>query len=157
MSTDIFLKIDGVDGESKAEGHKNEIDINSWSWGMTNSGTAHKGGGAGGGVVSVQDIHFTKQIDKSSSSLMKHCSTGQHFTKATLFQRRAGGSPLEFLKIEMEMVLVSSYQTGSHGDQPTDSFSLNFAKYTATYTEQSDTGGTGASVPVIYDIRQKKS
>lgn len=156
MRSDIILKIEGVKGESRDQTYQGEIDIQSWSWGMTNNGTAHLGEGNGGGVVSVQDIHFTKIIDKSSAKLMQHCCTGKHFPKATLIQRRAGGDkPLEFLKIEFEQVLVSSYQTGSHGDSPTDSFSFNFAKFKATYTVQNADGTKGAPDEAGYDIARK--
>jgi type VI secretion system secreted protein Hcp len=56
MAVDMFLKLNGVTGESKDKVHNKEIDILSWSWGMLNSGTAHVGGGAGSGKVSVQDL-----------------------------------------------------------------------------------------------------
>jgi len=44
-SADYFLKIDGVDGESSDDKHKNQIDILSWSWGASNSGSMASGGG----------------------------------------------------------------------------------------------------------------
>lgn len=157
MPSEIILKIEGVKGESRDDTYKGEIDISSWSWGMTNTGQAHLGEGSGHGLAKVQDIHFTKIIDKSSSKLMQHCCSGKHFPKATLIQRRSGGDKLvEFLKIEFEQVLVSSYQTGSHGDSPTDSFSLNFAKYTATYKLQNADGSVGETVDAGYNIATGK-
>ena len=53
---DYFLKLKGIDGESTDHKHKGSIDIESWSWGETNSGTGHAGGGHGGGKVSIQDL-----------------------------------------------------------------------------------------------------
>ncbi|HEY2123108.1 MAG TPA: type VI secretion system tube protein Hcp, partial [Chthoniobacterales bacterium] len=70
MAVDIFLKIAGVDGESKDDKHKKDIDILAWSWGLSNSGSAQTGGGAGAGKVNVQDVSFTKWIDASSPKLI---------------------------------------------------------------------------------------
>ena len=49
MAVDMFLKMDGIKGESVDDKHKDEIDVLSWSWGMSQSGSAHMGGGAGAG------------------------------------------------------------------------------------------------------------
>lgn len=136
-AVDYFLKIEGVDGESTDKGHKNEIDVLSWSWGETNS-TSLGSGGAGAGKVIMQDFHFTKTVDKASPKLFLHTADGRHFPKATLTVRRTE-RPQEYLKIELENVLVSSYQvSGSGGTVPTDSFSLNFEKIKWTYQTESE-------------------
>ena len=87
MAIDMFLKIEGVEGESTDKSHQGEIDILSWSWGMSQSGTTHMGGGGGSGKVSVQDLSLTKYIDKSSTVLLTHCATGKHIPKAVLTVR----------------------------------------------------------------------
>ena len=46
MAVDMFLKLDGVNGESKDKTHKLDIDVLAWSWGMSNSGSAHQGRGS---------------------------------------------------------------------------------------------------------------
>ena len=79
MAVDMFLNLDGVKGESKDKAHTQEIDILSWSWGMSNSGSAHVDGGAGSGKVSVQDLSVTKYIDSSSAKIMLSCCDGTHF------------------------------------------------------------------------------
>src|SRR5438552_730230 len=101
MAVDMFIKIDGVKGESKDSKQKDDIDVLAWSWGLSNSGSAHVGGGAGTGKVNVQDLSFTKYIDKSSPDLMLHCCTGKHISKAELFCRKAGDTPLVYLHIQM--------------------------------------------------------
>ena len=45
-AVDYFLKIDGLDGESRDSKHKGEIEISSFSWGMSQQGS----GAAGSGV-----------------------------------------------------------------------------------------------------------
>ena len=93
MSVDMFLKIKGVDGESADSVHAKEIDVSSWSWGMSQSGTTHVGRGGGAGKVSVQDITITKYIDKATPNLIKACCNGKHFDEAVLTVRKAGEKP----------------------------------------------------------------
>lgn len=156
MAVDIFLKIEGIKGESRDKTHKDEIDVLAWSWGMSQSGYAHVGGGMGAGKVSVQDISITKYVDKSSPDIMGHCATGTHYKKATLTVRKAGDKPLEYLVIEMTDVLITNYSTGGSGgeDRLTENVNLNFAKVEVKYTEQTQTGGEGEKPKFGFDIAQ---
>src|SRR5688500_18514522 len=107
MSVDMFLKIKGVDGESVDKSHAKEIDISSWSWGMSQSGTTHVGRGGGAGKVSVRDITITKLADKATPNLMKACCTGKHFDEAVITVRKAGDTPLEYVTLTMKDVIIS--------------------------------------------------
>ncbi|MGA2400946.1 MAG: type VI secretion system tube protein Hcp [Syntrophobacteraceae bacterium] len=161
MAVNIFLKIEGptVEGESVVAKHEKEIDIYGWSWGMTQSGSMHVATGGGSGKVSVQDIHISKKVDKSSTVLMKHCSSGQHFDKATLMVYKAGGDqPVEYMKIVMDKVIISSYSTGGNegDDSINESLSLNFSKYKVTYTPQLATGVKGAEAEHTWDIAKNQ-
>lgn len=158
-AVDMFLKIEGEDvkGESQDSVHAEEIDVLAWSWGATQSGTMHTGTGGGAGKVSVRDVLIHKYIDIASPALMKAVATGQHFNKATLTIRKAGGDqPLEYLIIEMEQVLISSVATGGSGgeDRLTETVTLNFAKFTVSYTPIGKDGTPGASVDFGWDIAQ---
>src|ERR1700704_1221479 len=109
MAFDAFLKIDGIEGESADDAHKGEVEVLSFSWGVTQTGSA-SGGGGGAGKASFHDINFTQRQSKASPLLFKACATGQHIKKAVLTVRKAGGrQQTEFIKIELEDVLVSSY------------------------------------------------
>jgi len=154
MAVDMFIKIGTLKGESKDKTHKDEIDVLAWSWGMSNSGSAHAGGGAGAGKVNVQDLSFTKYIDNSSPDLMLACCNGKHFDSALLIVRKAGEKPLEYLKISLTEVLVTSISTGGSGgeDRLTENVTLNFAKVKVDYTEQTPTGGEGNKSKMGWDI-----
>jgi type VI secretion system secreted protein Hcp len=158
MAVDIFLKLDGVTGESQDSTHKNEIDVLSWSWGMSQSGTTHMGGGGGSGKVSVQDLSLTKYLDASSPTLQKFCANGKHVATATLTVRKAGENPLEYLKIDLEEIIISSVSTGGSGgeDRLTENVSLNFKKFHTTYTPQDEAGGAGAAVEAKWNIAENK-
>src|ERR1700730_14219293 len=155
MAVDMFLKLDGVKGESKDKAHAQEIDVLSWSWGMSTSGSAHVGGGAGSGKVSVQDLSVTKYIDSSSAPLMLSCCNGAHFDSAVLTVRKAGGEkPVEYVTIKLQEVLITSVSTGGSGgdDRLTENVSLNFAKVKVEYLPQEAKGGKGNMIPFGWDI-----
>jgi type VI secretion system secreted protein Hcp len=156
MAVDMFIKIGDVKGESRDSKHKEEIDVLAWSWGMSNSGSAHVGGGAGAGKCNVQDLSFTKYIDKSSCSLQLSCCNGKHYDKATLVVRKAGEKPLEYLTITMNEVLITSVSTGGSGgeDRLTENVSLNFAKVKVDYIEQKPDGTSGDKPTMTYNIAE---
>jgi type VI secretion system secreted protein Hcp len=161
MAYDAFLKFEtpGVDGESTDDKHKGEIEIASFSFGVTHAQTVGSAtGGAGGGRAQMQDIHFTKDVDKSSAVLFQHCAVGTHFDKATLSVRKAGGSQMEYLKYVMQTVFVTSYQVGtSHGQETaTEQFSLAVGKVSYDYTPQKPDGSPGASVHGGWDALANK-
>jgi len=127
-AVDYFLKIDGVEGESTDDQHKGEIDVLSWSWGLTQTGTMAHGGGGGEGKANFNDFNFMHHIDKSSPVLMQACASGQHFKDAVLTARKAGESEQEFLKVTFSDILVSSYLDGGGHDGVNSDISLNYLK-----------------------------
>jgi type VI secretion system secreted protein Hcp len=158
-AVDYFLKLDGIQGESKADKHTDEIDVLSFSWGATQSGTFAGGGGGGAGKVAMQDFHFTMLHSKASPALMLACAQGDHIKSAILTCRKAGKEQQEFLKITMSDCIVSSFQTGgSAGGNviPTDQVSLNFAKIEHEYKEQDATGKLTGSVKKSFDLKTVK-
>nr|WP_319387251.1 type VI secretion system tube protein Hcp [uncultured Roseibium sp.] len=152
---DCFLKLDGIKGESQDKTHKDEIDILSWSWGASQSGTTHMGSGSGGGKAHFQDLSLVSYIGKDTSAALQCLATGKHISKGTLYCRKAAGdNPLEYLKIEMEDILVSSFSTGGTGseDRVTCTWSLNFGSFKVMYTEQKPDGSKGATPEFAFDI-----
>ena len=158
MAVDMFLKIGDVKGESVDDKHKDSISVLSWSWGLSQSGSAHLGPGAGSGKVNVQDLTITKYIDTSTPTLMSYCAQGGHFPEALLTVRKAGGKPLEYLKIKMSDVIVSSITPGGSGgeDRLTESVSLNFAKFYCDYIPQKPDGSGGGAISAAWDIAANK-
>jgi len=156
MAVDMFLKIEPVKGEAQDKAHMDEIDVLAWSWGLSQSGTTHMGGGGGAGKVNVQDLSVTKYIDKSSPDLMFACCNGKHFGEAVLTVRKAGENPLEYVKLTMTDVIISAVSTGGSGgeDRLTENVTLNFAKVGVDYKEQTKTGGAGATPSMTWNIAQ---
>jgi type VI secretion system secreted protein Hcp len=154
---DYFLKIEGIQGESRDAKHKDQIELESFSWGETQSGSVGPGGGAG--KVQMQDLHFVKRLDKASPKLFLACASGQHIKGATLVARKAGKDQQEFLIYKFTDILVSSYQTGgsAHGDLlPMDQVSFNFGRIEVEYRPQNPDGSLGGSVKAGWDLKQNK-
>jgi len=159
MASDFLLELDGIKGESNDSKHKGLIEIESFSWGVSNSGSHAAGGGGGAGKASFQDLHFTTKVNKASPNLMVHCATGKHIKKGKLIVRKHGGDQQEYYIIELEDMLISGYQSGdaAGGDSiPTDQFSLNFAKVKFDYKPQKADGSLDAAVSHGYDLKANK-
>ena len=159
MAVDMFIKIAGIEGEAKDHAHENEIDVLAWSWGMSQSGSFHVGGGGGSGKVNIQDISFTKWVDKSSANLMMACSKGTHIGDAQVYVRKAGDKPLEYITIEMKKVMVTSVSTGGSGgeDRLTENVTLNFAHVQMTYKGQDDKGATTGDVIYHWNVEKNEA
>jgi len=157
-NADFFLKLEGIEGESQDSKHKGEIELESFSWGATNTATGHVGGGAGSGKVNVQDIHFVKKIDKSSPKLCEKVFDGMPIKTGILICRKAGGNQQEYLTWKLTDVMISSYQAGGSAGSPilTEQYSLNFSKIELEYKEQKPDGTLGGAVKAGYDLKANK-
>jgi len=156
MAVDMFLKCTDLPGESVDKAYAGSIDVLAWSWGMSQSGTTHAGPGAGAGKVNVQDISITKYVDKSSPKIQLFCCNGKHVPTALLVVRKAGTKPLEYIKITMSDIIISSVSTGGSGgeDRLTENVSLNFATVKFEYTPQKADGSGDTAVPYTWKIAQ---
>jgi type VI secretion system secreted protein Hcp len=158
MSVDMFMKIDGASGESKDSNHKDWTDIMSFSWGATQPGSMVSGGGGGTGKASFNDLHVVARIDKASPAVMKHCVSGKHLGKVEISVCKAGGDQVEYTKVTLEDVLVTSVQL--IGADDSESVMMNYAFQAARvkqqYWEQTDKGSKGAESLVAWDIKQNK-
>src|SRR4051812_40353498 len=126
----IFLAIPGIDGESTVKGHKGDIELKS----------ASLGGGAATGKVKMGEIIVVKHVDKSSPTLFKAVATGKHFPTVTITLRKAGGHPIDYLKLNMDTVIVSGVTNVKGNDpKPSEQVSLSFKKVEVEYKEQHST------------------
>ena len=157
MASDIFAKIGTIKGESTDVKHKGEIEVQSWSWGVTQGATVAHGGGAAG-KASFHDFNFTHRIDKASPLLMKACATGAHLPEATITVRKAGTSPHEYLIIKMSDVIVTSVAMSVVGEEPTtaENVSLQAGKIDLEYRAQKADGSLEPGLHFKYDIKARK-
>ena len=158
MASNFYLKLDNIDGESRDDVHKKEIEILDFTFGVSNTGSRHGGSGGGTGQAHVQDIGFTKYADKSSPILMKYCvlHTDIPNGKITCY-KAAGEQRVKYLVIELKEVLITSYQTGGGDGIAMESGTLNFAEIKYVYSEQKTDQAAGGPVEFAYNIPEHKS
>jgi type VI secretion system secreted protein Hcp len=159
MAVSICIKIGSIKGESQIKGHEGEIDVLEWSWGLTQSASAHVSTGAGSGSADVRDLTIKKYVDASTPTLLQECFFGNDSKSATLTVLKAGGkAAIEMVKMSMSgTVFVSSVNTGhpEPNDRYSETVTLNFAKVKFEYTGQNADQSKGASVSGEFDIAKK--
>jgi type VI secretion system secreted protein Hcp len=156
MADDVFLKINGITGESLDEIHEGEIQVRTYSTGATST----VGSGTVKGTVRVQDIHFTKYVDSATPQLMKYLFTQKHIPKATLTIRKAsGGNPLGYLVYELTDVVITSHSAGygQIDELVSESFSLSFGQISVTYKKQSNAGDLDGAIQCGWNLATNRA
>jgi type VI secretion system secreted protein Hcp len=158
MSVDMFMKVEGATGESKDSNHKGWTDIDSFTWGAKQPNSMASGGGAGAGKVAFQDLIVIAKMDRCYPAMVKHCATGKHLGKVELSLCKAGGTQIEYARIELTDVLVTAVNL--RGIEGGEIFSLAYcfqaSKIKTSYWEQTSQGGRAPGVDIGFDIKQNK-
>lgn len=161
MAQDYHLDLQkgSIKGESLEKGYEGQIQLQSWSWGATQTGSFAHGSGGGAGKVSMQDFHFDMETCKASPELLLHCCTGQHIPEAMLTCRKSGqkGEQQKFMQIKFYDLLISSYSTGGNQSSqglPIESISFNYSKMEMEYFEQDAKGATKPASKAGYDLKK---
>ena len=156
MAVDIFAKLGDIKGESLDSKHKDEIEVLSYSWGVTNAGSMGHGSG-GEGKASFHDLSFVHNVDKASPVLMQACATGAHLKEATITHRKAGKEQHEYMIVKMNDVIVTGVTHGGSGDSGhSENVSLSFAKVALEYKPQKPDGSLDAGIFFKYDLKAQK-
>jgi type VI secretion system secreted protein Hcp len=149
-SADIFLKLDGVAGESTDDDHKGEIDVEAFTFNAKRTT----------GKTKVSPLRVIKVLDASSPRLMQAATSGRHIKSGVLSFRRSGDpSGVEFLTYKLSDITVASYQEGgANADDRTlgsleDEVGLSPAKVQVTEKTVDASGKTGPVVTASFDLR----
>jgi type VI secretion system secreted protein Hcp len=156
MASDIFAKLGDIKGESLDSKHKDEIEVLSFSWGVTNAGSMAHGSGGGEGKATFHDLSFVHNIDKASPILMQACATGAHIKEATITHRKAGKGQQEFMIVKMNDVIITGVTHGGSGDGASENVSMAFAKVAVEYKPQKPDGSLDAGIHFKYDMKAQK-
>ena len=156
MAVDVFLKLGDIKGESKDSKHAGEIDVLSWSWGVSQTGSMSTGGGGGAGKANFNDLSIMHALDKASPVLMKACATGEHIKEGILVSRKVGKGPQEYLIVKMNDILITSIQPSGSSEHPMESVSMQFAKVDLEYKPQKPDGTLDVGLHFTYDLKAQK-
>ncbi|MBV8809544.1 MAG: type VI secretion system tube protein Hcp [Acidobacteriaceae bacterium] len=156
MAVEIFLKLDGIDGESEKQGAEKLIEIFSFSNGASNPSSVAFGTGSGAGKVDISSLSLQKQLDKASPKLFLSCCKGTHIKTGNMFVREATGDKTTqiYYQYDMTEVFVDSISWGgaAGGGKPSESLSLSCKSLTITYWPQDSTGKLGTKIPAGWDV-----
>lgn len=155
MAQDIFLNLSGIAGESIDATHAGDIEVLEWTWSVRQPAAMLAGSGGGAGKCTVEDLTFDHCTDRASPNLVQYCLTGKHIARAILVMRKAGGSPLEYLKMTMEDVLVTQVTPVYFNTMraPRERVALSFSRFRQEYVVQNASGGSAGTVSVGYDVK----
>jgi type VI secretion system secreted protein Hcp len=162
MAADVYLQIEGVNGESNDDKHKGWMEVETIDWGVNQptAGTISTAGGHTTGRAAFDAIRITKAVDLASPKLMEMAAQGKTIPKTRLeFFRADGGGPIKYYEILLENVLVSRNKKsfGGAGTLLVDQFTLHFTKITEKYTQQKIGGGVGGNTAGGWDLATNKS
>lgn len=166
---DIFLKLDGIDGESAVKGHVKEIDVLSYEQSIAVT-VFHSGGGGGAsaGKANFSGVRFRKNVDAASIPMLLACASGKHIKEARFTFRRDPGA-FEFYKVTLEHVLIThiaqragtgeqyplsfdQLQSGASNDGFLDEVTLDFARIRWQYRVRKPNGTVGATITGGWDL-----
>jgi type VI secretion system secreted protein Hcp len=161
MASDIYLKIEGIEGESTDSKHKDWIEVMSFSWGASNpvSASVSGSGGFSAGRVSIGDFNVMKMADKASPKIFGLCAQGKEAKTATIEVCRSTKNGQEpYMHYELSDVFITSVQQAGSGEGgiPSESLSLAFAKVTARYVPVDKTGAKQGNVPFGWDLSKNE-
>lgn len=144
----IIVSIGDIEGGNTQAGREGKIDGVAYSWSISNSKTLHDGIPAQEGVVTVQDLQFSKYTDKATPLLLEACAVGTVFPEATIdvWEPTPTGQEVIALTITMTNVVVTSVETtdkkiSSVLDRVTELVTLNFAEVEIVHVDLQDPVG----------------
>ena len=159
MAVDYFLKLDGAQGESVADGHKDEIQLLSWSWGGHNVTSVAGTGGSGAGKVDLSDLTIMKYVDKATTPLFKALVTGQHIKTGVLtaVKTGSGGGGKPFITLSLKELYVTSQQISASSEIPTESVSFSYNEMKHEYSTQNEQGILTTTGATTFNTKENKT
>src|SRR6185437_14326868 len=153
MAVDYYLKLDGIQGESTREGHKNEIQIFSWSWGASQVSTVHGSGGSGAGRADLSDFTIMCNFDKATPKFFKTVCAGTHIKTGEMTAIKAGEETKPYLKVDFKELFVTSLQISASSESPTVSVSFSYNEIKIDYSTQNEQGNITSTGPVTWNTK----
>jgi type VI secretion system secreted protein Hcp len=158
VNADVFLKIDGIEGESSDSKHKGEIELESFAFGVKNTGGEAPGGGGGAGKAVFSSICFEKLVDRASPKILQATAAGTHYKEAVVTFRKKGGDQPEFLTYKFEDVLFDEYDhSGSQQPQLIEDIGFKYSKIHMAYRPQGPDGKLGPPIEASWDLKTNQT
>ena len=153
MACDMFLKIQGIDGDSTDTAHEKWIEVSSYSHALSQApgGALSAQGVHTGGRADHADFSILHRLDSASPALALHCCNGKHIPETELQLCRAMGEKTLFMKYTFKDVIIASVSPSGTADSedpiPMEEITFRYGAIQWEYTPTDPTGGgkTGAA------------
>ena len=142
---ELYMKIDGLNGESTDGDHKDWIELLSFNHAITQPASASASTAGGGTTARCQhsDFSITKYVDLASPKLYEICCSGKHIKSINIEMMRASGDKrVKYMEVKMEQVVISHVAPSGGSDFPAESVSFNYGTIKWTYTQQKRADGS---------------
>ena len=158
MSTNTFLKLGDIEGESTISGFEKQMELINFTNGFhqpTSPIRSSTGPTTGQAVHSMMNV--TKYLDSSSPNICKALWSAKVLDSVVLTCcRMDNDAAIKFLEITMENVVVASYNLRGGGDLPYEEIALNYATIKYTYIRQKEEGGSDGNIAASHDLKTNK-
>lgn len=156
MAVEIFLRLDGITGESQKQGAVGWIELFSFSNGASNPSSVAFGTGSGAGKVDISSLSLQKQLDSSSPMLFMNCCAGTHIATGNMYVREATGSDTTqiYYQYDLTEVFIDSISWGgaAGGGKPSESISVSAKSIYINYWPQKSDGTLDAVIPAGWNV-----
>ncbi|MFN7140359.1 MAG: Hcp family type VI secretion system effector, partial [Limisphaerales bacterium] len=155
-STDIFMKVGTIKGETIDETYKDWINVQQSEFGVTRAMIDNPKSGTSPSRPAFTDFEIKKDTDSSSPLLLKEATIGGQpqtveleYTVGTQVRER-------YYRVKLYEALVTSFSlTAGTSGRPTEKVGLNYSKMEMTYT-QSTKGQPFFENSAWYDLTTDK-
>jgi len=156
---DFFIKLAGIDGESKDSKHIGWIDVLSFSYGVSQSSSTFTGGGGGVGKASFDALNFTHYVDKATPNLMQYCAAGKHIDTIEVSCCKVGDGAQEYMRITLTDCIVTHAGPSGFSDDARvkETVGISYSKIKVEVKEQNADGSMGAAVTGTWDVKQNQA
>lgn len=149
-----FLALDGVTGQSDDRTHRDEIEVDSFTWGVTGAAPAGHGAGAGTGRSRPDPVTLVAPSSAASPLLFRSATTNVSYRRAVLTVRRRGGRDggRTIARYELRDVRVTAFRQRGDGAVLEDEFSLSYRWVTHAQLVQNPDGSLRLLSEAVWDV-----
>jgi len=156
MAADIFLKLDGIDGECGDGKYTGWIELNSFLHGVSHisEGKISAGSTLSSGRSELADVQVAKDLDKAFANLAKFCLNGKVIKSGQIDFCAGTGEKHVYLSYKFTNVHLKSHQISHSGGtgRPAEVLTFGYTKLEAEYTQWGADGSKGGATPYRWDL-----
>ncbi len=148
----VFIKIGDIKGESIAKDHVDEIEVLSWSWGVTRPLLDESGSTRTRGNPNVIDLGISKLLDRATPKLVEACVMGTVLPEAVLvIESPSLDGNIKVLEIILSNVTITADNLAG-SVEAIETVSLDFEEIEMRYFLPSQDGSPGGTVDLKYNL-----